>query len=145
MKDKRPLIDKSQLHYGVVVHWVTIISCLIVLVSPIFILIFPKANLLNPNLIFGAIFDGKKPAEIWMSAGVPYAPGDFWKLFWANIFRPDGIATLGIVLGCSVTLWGLFPSVFQFFKRKEYFFAAVSVFVMALIALAMSGLINMAG
>jgi hypothetical protein len=143
--DKRPELSKSQLYYGNVVHWITIISCLIVLAAPVFILLFPKANLLNPNLIFDAIFAGKKSAEIWAAAGVPFQTGDFWGLFWGNLFTPDGFATLGVVLGCSVTLWALLPAVWQFFKKKEYFYAGVSASVAALIALAMSGLINMAG
>ena len=142
---KQPLVDKSQLYYGKVIHWVTIISCLICLAAPPLILMFPRANLLNPNLIFGAIFEGKKPAEIWEVAGVPFKSGDFWKLFFGNFFTPDGFATFGITLGCSVTLWALIPAVWQFARKKEYLFVCIGVFVMALVSLAMSGLVNMAG
>ena len=110
-----------------------------------FILLFPKANLLNPNLVFGAIFEGKKPAEIWLAAGVSFKSEDFWKLFFGNLYTPDGVATLGVVLGCSATLWGLIPAVWQFFKKKEFFYVGVSLFVMTLIVFAMSGLVNMAG
>ena len=142
--DGRPEIDKGQLYFGNVIHWITIMSCLIVLAAPVFILLFLEANLLNPTHIFGAIFEGKKPAEIWEAAGVPF-DGNFWRLFMGSLFTPDGFATLGIVLGCSVTLWGLIPAVWMFIKKKEYFYSFVALFVMALIALAMSGLVNMAG
>ena len=145
MDRKLPEIDKSQIYYGVVVHWITIVSCLIVLIAPVLILLFPQRNLLNPTLIFDAIFEGKRSAEIWEAAGVPFKSGDFWKLFLGSIFTPDGFATLGVVLGCSVTLWALIPAVWQFLKKKEYLYVCVSLFVMALISLAMSGLINMAG
>ena len=145
MDNKLPVTDKSQLYYGTVIHWVTIVSCLISLAAPVLILLLPRANMLNPNLIFGAIFEGKKPAEIWAAAGVPFKYGDFWTLFFRNILKPDGFATLGLVLGCSVTLWGLFPAAWQFRKKKEYFYMCVSLFVIALISFAMSGLINMAG
>jgi hypothetical protein len=138
-------IDKSQLYYGKVIHWVTIFSCLITLIAPVLILLFPHRNLLNPSLIFNAIFEGKNPAGIWESAGVPFKSGDFWKLFLTSLFTPDGFATLGIALGCSVTLWALIPAVWQFTRKKEYFYVFVSLFVIALIALAMSGLVNMAG
>ena len=144
-KIKKPEIEKSQLYYGKVVHYITIVSCLAALLAPVLILLFPHHNLLNPTLIFNAIFDGKRPAEIWEAAGVPFKSGDFWKLFLSSLFTPDGFATLGVVLGCSVTLWALIPAVWQFFKKKEYFYTCVSLFVMALIALAMSGLVNMAG
>ena len=140
-----PEVDKSQLFYGKVIHWITIIVCLVTLIAPVLILMFPHSNLLNPSLIFDAIFEGKRPTEIWEAAGVPFKPGGFWKLFLGNIFTPDGFATLGVTLGCSVTLWALVPAAWQFFKKKEYFYVFVSTFVMALIALAMSGLVNMAG
>ena len=138
-------IHKSQLYYGIVVHWLTIISCLIALVSPLLILSFSRADLLNPNLVFGAIFDGQKPAEIWESSGMQYVPGDFWRVYIRNLLRPDGLATSGIVLGFSITLLGLIPAVWVFAKKREYIYVGISVFIMALIILAMSGLINMAG
>ena len=145
MNLKIPEINKSQLHYGTAVHWITIVVCLIALVTPVFILMFPHSNLLNPNLVFNAIFEGKRPAEIWEAAGVPFKSGDFWKLFQENFFTPDGFATFGIVLGCSVTFWALIPALLQFIKRKEYFYMFVALFIMALIILAMSGIVNMAG
>ena len=147
MDEKTP-VDKSQLYFGKTVHRITVISCLISLITPFFILLFPDKNFLNEALLFDAVFKGKalkNPAEIWKAAGVPFNPGDFWKLFIKNLFTPDGFAAFGIVLGCSVTLWALIPAVLQFIKKKEYFYVCVSIFLMALIVLAMSGIINMAG
>jgi len=138
-------IDKSQLYYGETVRRITIVSCLISVISPVFILLFPGKNYLNEALLFDAVLKGRKPAEIWAAAGVPFKSGDFWKLFIKNIFTPDGLAAFGVALGCSVTLWALIPAVWQFARKKEYFYVCVSVFIMALIALAMSGIVNMAG
>jgi len=140
-----PAIDKSQLHYGRVIHWIVIVACIISLITPVLILMFPQSCFLNPTRLFNAIFEGKNPAEIWKAAGVPFKSGDFWKVFLTNIFTPDGFATFGIALGCSVTLWGLIPAIWQFLKKKEYFYVSVSLFVIILIFLAMSGIINMAG
>ena len=137
--------DKSQLYYGKVAHWITVVSCLVSLITPVFILLFPDKNYLNEALLFDAIFKGKKPAEIWEAAGAPFKSGGFWKLFIKNLFTPDGLAAFGVALGCSVTLWALIPAVWQFAKKKEYFYVCVSIFIMALIVLAMSGLVNMAG
>ena len=143
--DEKPEISKSQLYYGRVAHWVTIVSCLIATITPIFILLYPHSNILNPSLVFNAIFEGKKYSEIWEAAGAPFKSGGFWKLFLGSFFTPDGFAILGVTLGCSVTLWSLFPAIWQFFKKKEFFFVFVASFVAALVSLAMSGLINMAG
>ena len=138
-------IDKSQLYYGKTVHWITIVSCLVSLISPVFILLFPDKNYQDEALVFDAVFNGKKTAEIWEAAGIQFNSGDFWKLHIKNVFTPDGFAAFGVALGCSVTLWALIPAVWQFVKKKEYFYVCVSVFIMALIALAMSGVVNMAG
>ena len=140
----KPKIDKSQLSFGNIVHWITIVSCLISLITPVLILMFPESNLLNPGLIFNAIFEGMRPVEVWEIAGVTFQSGGFWHLFLDNFFTPDGFATFGLVLGCSVALWALIPAAWQFNKKKEYFYLCTSLFVMALIILAMSGLVSMA-
>jgi hypothetical protein len=145
MDGKIPDIEKSQLYYGKTVHRITVVSCLVSLITPVFILLFPDKNNLNEALLFDAILKGKRPAMIWEAAGVQFKSGDFWKLFIKNIFTPDGLAAFGVALGCSVTLWALIPAVWQFIKKKEYFYVCVSAFIMALIALAMSGVVNMAG
>jgi len=145
MDVKIPDVDKSQLYYGKTVHWITVVSCLISLITPFIILLFPNKNYLNETLLFDAILKGKNPAEIWKAAGVSFKSGDFWKLFIKNFFTPDGLAAFGVTLGCSVSLWALIPAVWQFTKKKEYFYVCVSIFIMALIVLAMSGLVNMAG
>jgi len=141
MDEKLPDIEKSQLYFGNTVHRITIVSCLISLITPFFILLFPGKNYVNEAMLFDAVFKGKNPAEIWKAAGVQFESGGFWKLFIKNIFTPDGFAAFGIVLGCSVTLWALIPAVMQFIKKKEYFYAGVSIFLMALIILAMSGIV----
>jgi len=137
--------DKSQLYYGKVVHWITVVSCLISFITPFIILLFPGKNYLDEILLFDSIFKGKNPAEIWKAAGVKFRTGDFWTLLIKNFFTPDGFAAFGVALGCSVTLWALIPAVWQFAKKKEFLYVYVSIIIMALIALAMSGLVNMAG
>jgi uncharacterized membrane protein len=142
IKPDNDLVDKGQKQYGSVAHIISIISCLIALIAPVLVLMFPQKNMSNPNMIFNAIFEGKKPAEIWETAGVPFESIGFWKLFFDNLFTPDGLAILGIVLGCSITLWALIPSMWQFAKKKDYLYVCISLFIMALISLAMSGFIG---
>jgi hypothetical protein len=149
MNEKIPDIDKSQLYFGKTVHWITVVSCLISLITPVFILLFPGKNYVDESLLFEAIFDknfkAMKSTEIWEAIGVPFNHGNFWKLFIKNFFTPDGFAAFGVILGCSVTLWALIPAAWQFTKKKEYFYVCVSIFIIALIVLAMSGIVNMAG
>ena len=140
-----PEIHKGHWYFGCISHWLAISSCLISLLCPVLILMYPQRNVLNPTLIFNAIFEGKRPAEIWEAAGVPFTSGEFWKIFFYNVFTPDGFALFGIVLGCSAALWALVPAVWQFIKKKEYFNIIISLLVMALISLAMSGIVTIAG
>lgn len=133
--------DKAQKYYGSVTHWITIVCCLVALIAPVFILLFPDANMLNPNQVFGAIFRGNTSDEIWATTGMSFQFGDFWRILISNILRPDGIASLFIAIGCSVTMWAMLPATSTFIKRKEYFYAGVSAVIIALVALAMSGLI----
>ncbi|MCL2833101.1 MAG: hypothetical protein FWD78_08020 [Treponema sp.] len=142
---KNNIVDDYQVWYGIMVHWISITVCIIALIAPVLILLFPSKNILNPNLVFRAMFDGKKAVDIWAAAGTPFKTGDFWPLFIKNFFTPDGFGLLGITIGCSVTLWSLIPAIYLLAKRKDWFYTGVSLFVFVLIALAMSGLVQMAG
>ena len=133
--------DKAQWHYGNIVHGITIASCLVALVSPVLILLFPQKNLLSPNLIFSAIFEGRRPYDIWETAGVSFEQLGFWQLIWNNLLRPDGIAMLAIALGTSVTMWALISTVWIYARGKNWFYTSVCVFIILLILFAMSGLL----
>ena len=140
---KLPEIHNSQLLYGKTAHTITLIAFVVSVTAPVLILMFPQSCFLNPNLIFNAIFEGKNPKDIWMVSGTPLQPGSFWKLFLKRLFTPDGYATFGIALGSSISLWGYMVAAWQFGKKKEYFFLGVSLFLLAMILLSMSGIINM--
>ena len=145
-KDENQIqITKSQWVFGQIVHYVTIVSCLIALLSPVLIMIFRSSNILNPNLVFDAIFDGKKYDEIWRIANVSFDQIGFWNLLAHNFYKPDGFAYVGIVLGCSVALWGLIPAAIINLRKKQILFGCICIFVATLIVLAMSGILQMAG
>ena len=135
--------DKTAHNYGNVMYAAGIISCFIALLAPVLILLFPNANILNPTMIFGAIFSGQTSSEIWLTAGVHFEHGTFWPLFRKNLFTPDGFAMFGIALACSSAFWALIPVVGGYAKKKSWFYMLIAVFVMLLIALSMTGLISM--
>lgn len=134
-------IPESHLIFAGIVHWLTIVSCLIALVAPVFILLFPENNVLNPNLVFGAIFSGATPAEIWKMSPTGSFPGAHFYL--TNFFTGDGFAHFGVALGCSVGLWALLPAMFVMQKReKDYMYFFICSLLVILILLAMTGLLN---
>jgi hypothetical protein len=142
--DTVPALVKSHYIYAQTVHVITIISAVMSLFIPIFILNFSEANVLNPNRIFTAIFSGAKPEAIWaMSSGGSF-PGAHFYL--THPFSPDAWAILGINLGCSVGLWGLIPAIgYQLFKEKDYLDALGGILLALLIFLSMTGLLALRG
>jgi len=140
-----PVHDRAHAHYGGVMYAIGFITCIIALLAPVLILLFPHSNILNPNLVFSAIFSGQSPAEIWLATGVDFRQGNLWRLMRENIFTPDGFAMFAIALGCGSAFLALCTAAWNYAKGKKWFFLGVVLFNQLLVALAMTGLINMAG
>lgn len=134
-------IPRSMTVYASIVHWITIIASIAALFIPILILINPQNNVLNPNGIFGAIFSGATPAEIWSMSETGSFPGAHYYL--TMLSRSDSWAQLAINLGCSVGLWAIVPASFlQLFKEKDRLYGALGLVLALLIALSMTGIIG---
>ncbi len=140
-KVKAIKIPHSHIIYSEIVHWVTIISSVLALFIPIFILLKPDNNLLNPNLILGAIFSGAKISEIWGMSSAGVFPGAHYGL--TNLGMADSWALLSINIGCSVAIWAIIPAIlFQLFKEKDYFSAILGIVFTCLVFFSMIGVLN---
>lgn len=137
-KTNTPIISVQQRIYGIIVHWVTIISAIIAMVAPVFILARPKNNFADPYKLFSAIFDGKNKDFIWQNAGAGFPGGHFYL---KDMTMGDSIAQFGVAIGCSVALWALIPTIFLYIKSKDYVFAGICTFIALLIILAMTGIL----
>ena len=136
-----PALAASHRVYANLVHWITIFSGLTAMIVPVFIMLFPDNNVLNPNLIFGAIFEGAKPAEIWSVSPAGSYPGAYY--FMNFLSSPDSYAQLAIVTGCSVGLLATFPAaILQLTKEKDYLYGMLGVVFSVLILLSMTGTIG---
>ena len=125
--------------YASVVHWITIASSLGALFIPIIILANPQNNILNPNLIFSAIFNGASPADIWAISSTGEFPGAHYYLRFPEY--ADSWALFIINLGCGVGLFGLLPAAFiQATKEKDWFCVAFGTILAVLIFLSMTGI-----
>lgn len=133
-----PLSERT---YATIVHWITIISSILALFAPLLIMINPAQNMLNPNKIFEAIFNGGNPSAIWALSQTGSYPGNHYYL--TNMALSDSWAEISIALGCSVGLWALLPTVaIQFFKEKKVFWGLMGLVLIVLIVLAMFGVIQ---
>jgi hypothetical protein len=137
-------LAKSHAVYAQAVHVITIVSAVMSLFMPVFILLFSEADILNPNLIFAAIFSGAKPADIWAMAPAGAFPGAHFYLHHPG--APDAWAMFGVNLGCSVGLWGLLPAIgYQIVKEKNYLEAVAGILLALLILLSMTGVLALEG
>ena len=133
-------IPASQRAYANVIHWVTLAVSIAALFVPIFVLANPANNVLNPNTIFGAIFNGAAPSEIWATSVTGGFPGTHFYL--QNIFRADSWAMLTVNIGCAVGLFAVVPAVLiQFFREKDRVSACLGTVMAALIVCALTGVL----
>jgi hypothetical protein len=137
-------VPASQRAYANVIHWVTLVVSIAALFVPIFVLANPANNVLNPNTIFGAIFNGASPGEIWATSGTGGFPGTHFYL--QNILKADSWAMLVVNIGCAVGLFAVVPAVLiQFFKEKDRVSACLGTVMAVLIVCAMTGCFNRNG
>lgn len=135
-----PVMPMSQIVYGEVVYWVTILAAVITIIGPALALIFTDNNVMNPVGTFSAIFAGMSPADIWASSKEGAFPGGHFYL--RNLFTGDGFTQFGIALGCGVAFPGLIAASLVYVKDKAFGFVGLSLWVAALVFLAASGLVN---
>ena len=130
-------LSASNGHAGII-HAVTFVVSIAALFVPVFILVNPSNNLLNPNMIFGAIFKGASPDQIWAASATGGFPGTHF--YWQHIFKADSWAMLAVCLGCAVGLLAVVPAVLiQIFKEKQILNACLGTVMAVLIFCALTG------
>lgn len=126
--------------YANIIHWMMLVVSVAALFIPVFVLANPANNLLNPNTIFGAIFNGASPNEIWGRSVFGAFPGT--NAFLQNLTKTDSWAMLIVDIGCAAGLVAVIPAVIiQFFKEKERLSACLGTVMIGLIICAMIGVI----
>jgi len=126
--------------YANIIHWIMLVVSVAALFIPVFVLANPANNILNPNTIFGAIFNGASPSEIWGTSAFGAFPG--MKVFSQNLANADSWAMLIVSIGCAVGLFAVIPAVLiQFFKEKERLSACLGTVMIGLIICAMLGVV----
>lgn len=138
-KKNIPAVPTSQIIYGDIVYWITILACIICMIGPFIAMLNPENNVINPHFLFAAIFEGKSAAEVWQAGGKEFPGGHFYLDY---LTKGDGITQLGLALGCSVGLWGLLASAGAFAKEKNYLFMGLSLWVCFMIVIAAFGLLS---
>ena len=137
--EARPKMPRAQIVYGEIVYWVTIVACIICMIGPLISLAAPDNNVLNPHYLFASIFEGKSAETVWQEVGGEFPGGHFYL---ENLTKGDGFTQVGLALGCSVALWALIATAIAYFTEKIYIYVVLSLWVGALVTLAMIGLVG---
>lgn len=135
----RPPVQKTQIVFGEMVYWVTILAAIVCMVGPVIAMINPDNNVANPHYLFSAIFAGKDAATIWKEAGGSFPGGHFYL---HNITKGDGFTQLGLALGCSSAFYALIAVAFIYGRRKNYLYMALSLWVAILILGSLIGIVS---
>jgi hypothetical protein len=138
--DEMPKMPRAQTVYGSIVYWITILACLICTVGPVISVASPDNNVLNPYKLFNAIFEGKDAQTIWQEVGGEFPGGHFYL---KQFTYGDGFTQFGLALGCSVALWALIAAAFAYVSDRIYLYTALALWVSALVALSMIGIVGM--
>ena len=126
--------------YANFVYWIMLVVSVAALFIPVFVLADPANNLLNPNTIFSAIFNGASPSEIWGTSDFGAFPG--MNGFFQNLAKADSWAMLIVNIGCAAGLVAVIPAaIIQFLKEKERLSAFLGTVMIGLIICAMNGVI----
>jgi hypothetical protein len=134
-----PQIPKEQIVYGEIIYWITILACLICMVGPVISVAAPDNNVLNPYLLFNAIFEGKSAEEVWNEVGGGFPGGHFYL---KHMTYGDGFTQFGLALGCGCALWGLLAAAAIHARKKKFLYVALALWVATLVFLSMSGLVS---
>jgi hypothetical protein len=77
---------------------------------------------------------------VWQEVGGEFPGGHF---YFKNFTSGDGFTQFGLALGCSVALWALIVTAFAYAKDRIYLYVGLSLWVAALVALSMIGIVGM--
>ena len=136
---ERPVMPRSQLVYGEIVYWLTIVAALVCMVGPVLAMSAVDNNVLNPHYLFAAIFDGKSADVVWQEAGSGFPGGHFYI---SNFTKGDGLTQFGLALGCSVAVPGLLGAALAFFYDKTYGYVLLSLWVAFLVTVSALGVVG---
>jgi hypothetical protein len=137
--EERPKMQLSQIIYGEIVYWGTILAAIICMIGPYISIKNVEHNVCNPHYLFAGIFEGKDAATVWQEVGGGFPGGHFYL---NNFSMGDGFTQFGLALGCSVAMWALIPAALCYIKEKNPLYTLLCLWVGLLICLSMIGIVS---
>ncbi len=132
-------MPRSQIIYGEIVYWTTIVAALVCMVGPTIAIATVDNNIINPHYLFAAIFDGKSAHTIWQELAGEFPGGHFYL---SKFFTGDGFTQFGLALGCGVAIPGLLGAAVAFMQDRVYGYVALALWVAFLIGFSLLGIVK---
>jgi hypothetical protein len=139
--EEMPKIPVTQVACGLTIYIVCILSAIICIIGPCLALVWPQANVSNPHLIFGAIFEGKEAAAVWETAGASFEEIGGGHFYIKHFFTPDGFTQFGLALGCAVSAPALLIAALFYLKEKDWMYVLMSLWGLSMVILSASGIV----
>jgi len=138
---ENPKIQQSQIIFGDIVYWLTIIAAIICMIGPVMAFTSMDENILNPHYLFANIWSGMGPEAILETAGGTQASGHYWI---HNIATGDGFTQLGLVIGCSVAVPAMLAAAIVYvFKERSPGWALGALWIVGLVTVSVLGIISL--
>lgn len=123
--------------YGKTAYAIAIACAIAALIVPVFVLMFPKSNMLDPVSSFSKLLSEATPAEIWAESRYGSFLGAH--AYFTSPQSLDAWAMLVINVGCLGGFFGLVPSVIVKLRSRSYLDAALCGALACLIFLSAAG------
>lgn len=138
---QHPEMPRAQRVYGEIIYWITIFACVICMVGPAISVAAPERNVLNPYLLFDAIFEGKNAGQVWQEVGGGFPGGHFY-LERQYFGYGDAITQLGLALGCASAFFGLLAAAAAYASEKYWLYVILALWVATLVFLSLTGVVS---
>ena len=137
---EQPKVPDPQIVYGRVIFWLCVVAASINVIGPLLSVTFPDNNLMDPQRLFTAIWQGNNPQDVWLQVGGGFPGGHFWV---RNLDTGDGLTQLGIVIGCAGAFLALLATAWAFLRTRPraYGWALVSVIISSMVLLSAIGFV----
>ena len=137
---ENPNIKRSQIIFGDVVYWFTIVAAVICTVGPLLSFISMDGNVINPHFLFANMWNGMAPEAIWETSGSGITGGHYWI---SNITAGDGFTQLGLVMGCSVAIPAmLVAAIIYAFRERSFGWAILALWIVGLVSISVLGIVS---
>lgn len=138
---ENPEIKRSQIIFGDIVYWLTIVAAIICMIGPVIAFVSMDSNIINPHYLFADMWSGMEYEAIIETAGETEASGHYWI---NNLHTGDGFTQLGLVIGCAVAIPAMLAAaVIYAFKEKSLLWAIGALWIAGLVTVSVLGIISL--